>query len=92
MLWMAAENMGRPYKISTVIFSPMLLPRAVRNPLVQPLPGTFGNLGRNTVGLNCLTNFDWVFVKTANVSEQVTVQFRNRVVQRSNQYKLRGLP
>jgi Carboxypeptidase regulatory-like domain len=45
-------------------------------PLVQPLLGHVGNLGRNAIRLNGLTNFDWVFLKNTQVSENLNVQFR----------------
>jgi len=45
-------------------------------PLVQPMLGQFGNLGRNAIRLNGLTNFDWVFFKDTTVTEAMKVQFR----------------
>jgi hypothetical protein len=45
-------------------------------PLVQPLLGTFGNLGRNAIRLNGLKNFDWALLKNTKVKEDLTVQFR----------------
>ena len=44
--------------------------------LVQPMLGHFGNLGRNVIRLNPLTNFDWVFLKDTRVSERLNTQFR----------------
>jgi hypothetical protein len=46
-------------------------------PLVQPMLGNFGTLGRNAIRLNSLTNFDWVFLKNTQVSEDLNVQFRS---------------
>src|SRR5262249_52291328 len=46
-------------------------------PLVQPLLGNFGTLGRNSIRLNGLTNFDWVFLKNTQVTEDLKVQFRS---------------
>jgi hypothetical protein len=45
-------------------------------PLVQTMLGNFGNLGRNALRLNGLTNFDWVFLKDTAVTEAMKVQFR----------------
>jgi len=45
-------------------------------PLVQPLLGTFGTLGRNVLRLNGLTNFDWVFLKNTPIREEINLQFR----------------
>jgi hypothetical protein len=45
-------------------------------PLAQTMLGQFGNLGRNAIRLNGLTNFDWVFFKDTAVSEAMKVQFR----------------
>jgi len=45
-------------------------------PLVQPLVGNFGNLGRNALRLNEYKNFDWILLKNTNVNEDLTVQFR----------------
>ena len=45
-------------------------------PLVQPLLGTFGNLGRNVLRLNGFKNFDWALLKNTKVKEDLTVQFR----------------
>lgn len=45
-------------------------------PLVQTMLGNFGNLGRNAVRLNGLTNFDWVFLKDTAITEAMKVQFR----------------
>src|SRR5262249_9609131 len=42
-------------------------------PLEQPMLGHFGNLGRNTIRLNSLTNFDWIFFKDTRVHERVNV-------------------
>jgi len=46
-------------------------------PLVQPLLGNFGNLSRNVLRKNSLTNFDWIFLKNTQVSENLNVQFRS---------------
>jgi hypothetical protein len=46
-------------------------------PLVQPLLGNVGNLGRNAIRLNGLTNFDWVILKNTQVNENLNVQFRS---------------
>ncbi len=46
-------------------------------PLVQPLLGNFGNLGRNAIRLNPLTDFDWIFLKNTRVNENLNVQFRS---------------
>src|SRR5262249_21520755 len=45
-------------------------------PLVQTMLGQFGNLGRNALRLNGLTNFDWVLFKDTTVTEAMKVQFR----------------
>jgi hypothetical protein len=45
-------------------------------PLVQPMLGTFGNLGRNSIRLNGLKNFDWALLKNTKVTEGLTAQFR----------------
>ena len=46
-------------------------------PLVQPLLGTFGNLGRNALRLNKYENVDWILLKNTRVNENLTVQFRS---------------
>jgi hypothetical protein len=46
-------------------------------PLVQPLLGNVGTLGRNAIRLNGLTNFDWVILKNTRVNENLNVQFRS---------------
>jgi Carboxypeptidase regulatory-like domain len=46
-------------------------------PLVQPLLGNVGTLGRNVIRLNGLTNFDWVILKNTQVNENLNVQFRS---------------
>ena len=46
-------------------------------PLVQPLLGNVGTLGRNAIRLNGLTNFDWVILKNTQVNENLNVQFRS---------------
>ena len=46
-------------------------------PLVQPLLGNFGNLGRNAIRLNPLTDFDWIVLKNTRVNENLNVQFRS---------------
>jgi hypothetical protein len=53
-------------------------------PLVQPMLGHFGNLGRNSIRLNPLTKFDWVFLKNTAVSESVNVQFRAELLNALN--------
>jgi hypothetical protein len=45
-------------------------------PLVQPLLGQYGTLGRNVLRLNGLTQFDWAVVKNTAVNEDINVQFR----------------
>ncbi len=45
-------------------------------PLVQPLLGQYGSLGRNVLRLNGLTQFDWVVLKNTAVAEGVNLQFR----------------
>jgi len=51
--------------------------------------GNFGNLGRNAVRLNGLTNSDWVFLKDTAVTEAMKVQFRAELFNVFKQYKLR---
>ena len=46
-------------------------------PLVQPLLGTFGNLGRNALRLNKYENVDLILLKNTKVNEDLTVQFRS---------------
>jgi hypothetical protein len=45
-------------------------------PLVQPLLGNFGNLGRNALRLNEFKKFDWIVLKNTPVAEGLTAQFR----------------
>jgi hypothetical protein len=45
-------------------------------PLVQPLLGNFGNLGRNALRLNKYENVDWILLKNTPVTEKLTAQFR----------------
>jgi hypothetical protein len=45
-------------------------------PLAQPLLGQYGNLGRNTLRLNGLTQFDWAVLKNTSVGEDLNLQFR----------------
>lgn len=45
-------------------------------PFTQPLLGNFGNLGRNTLRLNRLSQFDCAFVKDTPMREFQTLQFR----------------
>ncbi len=45
-------------------------------PLVQPLIGHYGNMGRNSVRLNSLIQFDWVLLKNTPINEFVNAQFR----------------
>jgi hypothetical protein len=45
-------------------------------PLVQPLLGQYGNLGRNVLRLNGLTQFDFAVVKSTFIGEDMNLQFR----------------
>jgi hypothetical protein len=45
-------------------------------PLTQPLIGHYGNMGRNVLRLNSLTQFDWIILKNTAINESVTAQFR----------------
>jgi len=55
-------------------------------PLVQPLLGTFGNLGRNVLRLNKFEKFDWILLKNSNVTEDLIVQFRSEFYNVFNQH------
>ena len=47
--------------------------------LVQPLVGNFGTLGRNTMRLNRLAEFNWTFGKTFKITERVSTQFQAQI-------------
>lgn len=46
--------------------------------LAQPLLGNFGNLGRNVVRLNGLTQFDWTLQKDVALGEAFIVRFQSQ--------------
>jgi hypothetical protein len=47
--------------------------------LVQPLVGNFGALGRNTLRLNRLAEFNWTLGKTFKLTERVSTQFQAQI-------------
>jgi len=47
--------------------------------LVQPLVGNFGTLGRNSLRLNRLAEFNWTFGKTFKITERVGTQFQAQI-------------
>ena len=58
--------------------------------LVQPLLGQYGNLGRNVLRLNGLTQFDWSIVKNTVVKEGVRLQFRADIYNAFNNTSFAG--
>jgi hypothetical protein len=47
--------------------------------LAQPLVGNFGTLGRNTLRLNRLAEFNWTFGKIFKITERVSTQFQAQI-------------
>ena len=59
-------------------------------PLVQPLLGTFGNMGRNVLRLNKYQDFNWILLKNTNVTEDLIVQFRSEFYNVFNHHSFAG--
>jgi hypothetical protein len=47
--------------------------------LIQPLMGNFGNMGRNSLRVNRLAEFNWTFGKTFKITERVSTQLQAQI-------------